>query len=347
LFALARAEPIPPSRAARAHRRRLQSALREARQPLPRPWLRRVDRPDWVHLVGYKPQQIAGIVSDLYDFEIKQPTEHTARVWDMGKGQCGLTFDPPIGADAFAWLVEMCRPSRHKRSSAVGWLTSPGSGTRYCLTESKEKFPGPGLYGLSTAGDRVAYYPVDQLLQRANGDAEPTLEPLFPAGRRPLVLEFPFTDETADWYDPDFTEDEGPTYANEYEDFPWERFVNEVGWSSPGNDWMEVQTVRRECVMLVGFGEGCNYVCARIGFDGPWHTLGGQAGDDLVPFDVNRYTITFARIEVPRNLTTSEEQACQAVEAFCKRRELDPGLTWLPGRHPAIARAFKEACEGE
>jgi hypothetical protein len=161
------------------------------------------------------------------------------------------------------------------------------------------------------------------------------------------VLEFPFTDEAADWYDPDFIEGAGPTYANQFEDFEWQHFVNLVTWSSAGNDWMEVQTARRECVMLVGFGKDCNYVCARLGFDGTWHTLSGQAGDDLVPFDVNRYTVTCARIEVPRRLTASEEQACQAVEAFCKRRKLDPGLTWEPGRHPDVAKGFKEACEGE
>jgi uncharacterized protein (TIGR02996 family) len=350
LFTLARAEPIPPNRAVRANRRRLQSALREARQTLLRPWLRRVDRPDWVSLVGYTPKEIAGIVSGLFDHKIKQPTEHIVRVWDMGKGQCGLTFDPPVSADSFAWIVEMCRPSCRRRRRAFGWLTSPGSGTRYCLTESNEGVPSCGLHGLSTAGDRVEYFPLDQFLRRANGNIKAIPEPLFPAGRQPLVLEFRYIDEAANWFDPDFTEYDGPTYANEFEDFDWRHFVDVVSWRSAGHDWLEAQTARRECVMLVGFGEGHDrsaYVCARIGFDGTWHTLAGQAGDDLVRFEVIRHTGTFARIEVPRRLTASEEQAGQAVEAFCKRRELAPGLTWEPGRHPDIAKAFKEACDGE
>ncbi len=193
----------------------------------------------------------------------------------------------------------------------------------------------------------MEYYPVDQLLRRANGDAAAVPEPPCPAGRRPLVLEFPFTDEAANWYDPDLVEDEGAVYENEYEDFPAERFVNLVSWSTSGHDWLEAQTARRELVMLIGFGEDCTYVSARVGYDGPWHTLSGQDGYDPVHFNVNRYTVTFARIEVPRRLTASEGQAKQAVEHFCKRRELDPALNWLPGRHPDLARVFKEACEGE
>lgn len=142
------------------------------------------DNPNWILVQGSTPDAIKRATLEYLGLSAKKaPTHHRATVFRSDDG-FGLTFAPTIHPYSFVNLIGWLDDSRRLGPTcrALGWITSPGSGIRYCFSPQGPDKHGCTLAGISSDGVPVEVNrPDGSLTQTGREVASPIEEPSIPS----------------------------------------------------------------------------------------------------------------------------------------------------------------------
>lgn len=162
---------------------------------------------DWILVRGGTAEAIrAAVVGHSKVAAPVAPAEFRVQVYRLGGGDHAVRADPPLPPYTFANLINwLDDPAETGAASAVGWLTSPGSGTRYSLAPKVANAGGDTLVGLGDDGERVEVFLPDCSLTAAHNRFTPADEPAIDFSQLQPAEEFVvIADADRDFGNPDF-----------------------------------------------------------------------------------------------------------------------------------------------
>ena len=141
------------------------------------------DTSSWILVEGGSPDEVQKAVighSELTSPEV--PTEHRCRVFRLDAARLAVTFDPPAPPYAFTNLINWLDDPRMNKGAkrAVGWLVSPGDGTRYYLAPKGANRGGDTLVGATDDARPVSVFLPSCRLSVGKGKVETEAEPELP-----------------------------------------------------------------------------------------------------------------------------------------------------------------------
>ena len=135
------------------------------------------------------------------------PGEFRVQVYRLDDGTHALRADPPLPPYSFANLINWLDDPDETggAASAVGWLTSPGSGTRYYLASKVANVGGDTLVGLGDDGQQIEVFLPDCSLSPARTRLAAADEPPIEFSQLRPAAEFVITaDADRGFGNPDF-----------------------------------------------------------------------------------------------------------------------------------------------
>lgn len=135
------------------------------------------------------------------------PAEFRVQVYRLGGGGHAVRADPPLPPYTFANLVNWLDDPDETAgaASAVGWITSPGSGTRYFLAPRIANAGGDTLVGIGDDGERVEVFLPDCSLTAVRNRFPSADEPAIDFSQLQPAEEFVVVaDADRDFGNPDF-----------------------------------------------------------------------------------------------------------------------------------------------
>jgi hypothetical protein len=143
------------------------------------------DTTSWLLVEGGSPEEVQrAVVKHSTITRPEVPTRHRCRVFRLDAARLAVTFDPPAPPYAFTNLIGWLDDPRmnHGAKRAVGWLVSPGDGTRYYLAPKRANRGGDTLVGATANGRPVSVFLPSCSLRVGQGKVETETEPELPGG---------------------------------------------------------------------------------------------------------------------------------------------------------------------